>query len=180
MGFLRRLLGTPKDQTEDISGYGSLLLPPSAEAGALLSAMTREEKSNFLSILRHLQEWHESVAEQAPLCFHPEARASYWGTALAKVADHYRETGINDKALFFMSAAWNTSKYPVFAYNAAILSSESGDHKHARALLETYLAEYQQVPKNTSLMLVNPNMTIEELEEMATSARERLTCYVTG
>lgn len=144
------------------------------EGGALLAAMTEEKKYNLTDLLRHLQEWHESVTKTAPLSFHPEARARLWGAALAKIADHYHDIGRNDKALFFMSAAWNLSKYPIFAYNVALLSAEAGDLKHAQTLLETYLAEYRNVLTSPSLRLVNPDITIGELDDLAKSARARL------
>jgi hypothetical protein len=167
--------GLANKPTEDRTDNGTLFTPPSAEAGALLEAMTEEEKYNFTDLLRNLQEWHESVMEKGSLSFHPEARARLWGIALAKIADHYHEIGLNDKALFFMSTAWNLSRYPVFAFNVAVLSTEAGDLKNARTLLETYLAEYRNILTSPSLMLMNPNITLDELEDLAKSARARLT-----
>jgi hypothetical protein len=173
MSLLGKLFGGAKNPKEDRSDYGTLLVPPSAEAGALLAAMTEEEKTNFIDLLRHLQEWHESVVK-GPLSFHPETRACLWGTALAKIADHYHEIDRNDKALFFMSAAWNLSKYPVFAFNVAVLSMAVGDLKHAQTLLETFLAKYQSVLTTPTLRLVNPDITAGQLEDYAKSARARL------
>lgn len=174
MGLFSKSFGAAKNPKDDREDYGTLFMPPSSEAGALLAVMTEEEKSNFTDLLRHLQEWHESIAEKGPLSFHPEARACLWGVALAKIADHYRGIGRNDKALFFMSAAWNLSKYPVFAYNVAVLSMEAGDLKHAQTLIEIYLAEYRNVLTSTSLRLMNPDITVGELEDLAISARARL------
>jgi hypothetical protein len=174
MGLFSKLFGAAKSPKDDRDDYGTLFMPPSAEAGALLAVMTEEEKSNFTDLLRHLQEWYESVAEKGPISFHPEARAGLWGIALAKIAEHYRDIGRNDKALFFTSAAWNLSKYPIFAYNVAVLSTEAGDLKHAQTLLEIYLAEYGNVLTSPSLRLMNPEITAEELEDLAKSARARL------
>jgi hypothetical protein len=174
MDLFSKLFGAAKNPKDGRDDYGTLFMPPSSEAGALLTVMTEEDKSNFADLLRHLQEWHESVAEKSPLSFHPEARACLWGVALAKIADHYREIGRNDKAIFFMSAAWNLSKYPIFAYNLAVLSTEAGDLKHAQPLLEVYLAEYRNVLTSPSLRLMEPDITAEELEDLAKSARARL------
>jgi hypothetical protein len=102
--------------------YGDASVPPSAEAGSILSLMTKEEKFNFTNLLRNLQEEFESAGEKGPLKFHAEVRAALWGLAFAKIADHYRGLGQDEKTMFFMSAAWHTSKYPVFAFNIAILS----------------------------------------------------------
>jgi hypothetical protein len=176
MGLLNKLFGTGKNAKDDGTrdDYGTLSKPPSAEAGAILAAMTEEEKFNFNDLLQHLQEWHESVAEKGPISFHPEVRASLWGAALSKIADHFREVGQNHKALFFMSAAWNISKYPIFAYNMALLSIGAADERHAKTLLETYLAEYRKVLTNPALMFVNPEITEDDLEDIAKSARARL------
>ena len=171
MGLLAKLFGASKGAQKDRGDYGTLAMPPSAEAGALLAAMTDEERLNFADLLRHLQEWHESVAETDQLSFHPEARALLWGAGLAKIADHYREVGRNDEALFFTSAAWKLSRYPVFAFNLAVMSFEAGDVKGARTLFQTYLAEYRNVLTSPSMRLINPNITAEELETLARSAR---------
>jgi hypothetical protein len=171
MGLLNKSFGTGHSAKDNLDDYGTLSKPPSAEAGAILAAMTKEEKFNFSDLLRHLQEWHESVAEKSPISFHPEARASLWGAALSKIADHYRDIGQNDKALFFMSAAWNISRYPIFAYNMASWSIEAADERHAKTLLETYLAEYRKVLTTPALRLVNPEITEDELEDLAKSAR---------
>jgi hypothetical protein len=156
--------------------YGTVFLQPSDEAKTVLSSMTQEERVNFNDLLRRLQEWHESGAATRPLHFHPEARASLWGAALAKIADHYREIERNERAFFFMMAAWNLSKYPIFAYNAALLSLsvDAEDVFRARTLLQAYLAEYQKVLTSPNLKLVSPEMTERELEDIAKSARVRL------
>ena len=160
-----------KERTGDWDDYGTLSKPPSDEANAFLSSMTGEEKLNFHSLLGLLQ---ESVP--AGMILHPEARASLWGAALAKIADHYRATGRNDRALLFMETAWSLSKYPVFAFNAALLSLSvnPADVTHARTLLQTYLAEYQNVLAKPVLMLVNPEFTATQLEDVAMFAREEL------
>ncbi|MFI5109175.1 MAG: hypothetical protein ACHP78_10050 [Terriglobales bacterium] len=165
----------PNETTGYRGDYGTLSIPPSDEAKTILSSMTEEEKLNFNDLLGRLQGWHESVAETHPLHFHPAARASLWGAALAKLADHYREVGENDRALF-MTAAWTLSQYPIFAFNTALLllSVDAGDVIHAGALLQTYLAEYRKVLTSPVLRLVNPEMTEEELEDIAKSARARL------
>jgi hypothetical protein len=96
-----------------VSDYGTLSVPPSDVASTILSAMTQEEKANFNDLLGHLQAWSESACGTPGLLLHPQARASLWGAALAKMADHFRETGRNDRALFFVGAAWNISKHPL-------------------------------------------------------------------
>lgn len=155
-------------------GYGPLSMPPSSEAAAILAAMTEEEKVNFSELLRHLQEWLESSAEKQSVKFHPEARAVFWGTAFAKIADHYRDINRNEKALFFTNIAWNLSRYPVFAYNKALFLIAAGDFRSAKTLLETYLAEYRKVLTNPLLTVVNPEMTEEKLEKLAGSARAKI------
>jgi hypothetical protein len=159
---------------ENRNDYGTLSMPPSAEAEAILTAMTEEEKFNFNNLLQHLQNWHKSVGGIGQLNFHPEVRASLWGTALAKISDHYQDIGQNDRALFFMNAAWNISRYPIFAYKMALLSIEVGNVKHAKKLLKTYLSEYQNVLTSATLMFVNPEITKDELENLAKSARSKL------
>jgi hypothetical protein len=136
--------------------------------------MMAEEKLNFTSLLQNLQEWHESAEKKGPIRFHADARASLWGAALAKIADHYRGVGRNEKTMFFMSAAWHISKYPIFAYNMALLSMAEGDDEHAKILLETYLAECKKVMKTPVLRLVNPEIREEKLEKLAESARAKL------
>ena len=66
------------------------------------------------------------------------------------------------------------SGYPVFAFNLAVMSSEAGDVNGARILFQTYLAEYRNVLTSPTMRLVNPNVTAEELETLARSARARL------
>lgn len=163
-----------RNQQDDRSDYGSLLMPPSAEAGAIQAAMTDEEKANFIDLLRHLQEWYDSGSEEGPVSFHPEARALLWGTALAKIADHYHSTNRPDKALFFCSTAYNLSQHPFFAYNVAMLSVAAGDLKRAQTLLETFLAHHQDMLTSPRMRLVSPDITAEELEDMAKSARAKL------
>lgn len=166
--------GATKNPKEDRSDYGSLFIPPSAEAGALQAALTEEEKTNFIDLLRHLQEWYDSSSEEGPVSFHPQARTLLWGAALAKIGDHYRSIGRNDKALFFVSTAYSLSQHPFFAYNVAILSAEAGDLKRAQTLLETFLAQHQNMLTSPLLKLVNPDITTGELEDMAKSARATL------
>jgi hypothetical protein len=164
----------------DRSDYGALSKPPSDLASTVVSAMTDEERHNFFNLLDRLQSWHESLNEKSRLTFHPEARAAFWGVALAKIADHFREVGQNPRALFFMGAAWNISKYPVFAFNAALLCLGAGDHDRARHLFNAFLAEYQNVLSNDSMMLANPGITADRLESIASSVRDRLaTIYPT-
>jgi hypothetical protein len=155
-------------------GYGSLLVPPSTEAATVLASMTEEESLNFKDLLERLQEWHESAVGKGSLNFHPEARASLWGTALAKIADHYREIGRNERALFFANAAWTLSRYPVFAFNVGILAMAAGDTSRGKNCLQTYLDEYPKVLTTPSLRLVAPEVTEEELERLAKIARSKL------
>jgi len=174
----------PKDNWND---DGTLYLPPSDEAKTILSLMTEEERLNFNDLLGRLQAWHESVAGtdanrrqgMRRSLLPPEIRAPLWGTALAKIADHYRDIGRLDKALFFSESAWNVSKYPVFAYNAALLAHDIGDNLHARTLLLTYLAEYRNAMANPLFALVNPEAAPDELEQVANSARAKLADLMT-
>jgi hypothetical protein len=136
--------------------------------------MTEEESLNFKDLLQRLQGWHESVAGSGPMSFHPEARAALWGAALGKIADHYRETNRNDRALFFTWAAWHLSRYPVFAFNAGVLAMAAGDTASAEEFLRTYLAEYSKVLVTPVLRLVDPEVTKEELERLAAMARSKL------
>ncbi|MGA2966439.1 MAG: hypothetical protein ABSD64_09515 [Terriglobales bacterium] len=90
------------------------------------------------------------------------------------MADHFRETGQNDRALFFVGAAWDISRHPIFAFNAAMLSFNAGDIMRAKSLLQDYLAAYQGVLKSPALMLAYPEISSEDLEALAVSARSRL------
>jgi len=94
--------------------------------------------------------------------------------ALAKIADHYRETGENDRALFFTNAAWILSTYPVFALNAGMLSIEAGDTDRGKQFLNTYLATYPTILSSPTFMLVDPEITSDELERLAETARDKL------
>lgn len=156
------------------NGYGTLLVPPSDKAEQLLSFMSDDEKYNFNDLLKRLQDWHESAASRRALTFHPEARAVLWGVALAKIADHYREIRRTQRALLFAEAAWDISRYPVFAYNSAGLYADLGDLSQAKRMLQVFLAEYRSILGSPSFMLGNSSITINELEEMASSARTRL------
>lgn len=167
----------PKEYRGD---YGNLFAPPSAEAANILKSMTEEEALNFKDLLGRLQTWHESMAEKGPLSFHPEARASLWGAALGKIADHYRDNGRNDRALFFTNAAWNLCKHPVFAFNAGMLAIQAGDVVNGRDLLQSYLTEYQKGLRSDTLRLVNPEITAEELERLAKAARSKLAILGSG
>ena len=149
-------------------------MAPSREAEAIASSMTQIEQVNFRDLLRRLQEWHESEAQKGPLRFHPDARARLWGVALPKIADHYREIEQNDRALFFTNAAWILSKYPVFAFNAGILSIEVGDTDRGRQFLKTYLDEYSNILTTRIFELVAPEVTPDELERLAETARYKL------
>lgn len=158
----------------DVSDYGTLSIPPSDEASTFLLAMTDEERANFEDLLERLQKWHETAAETPGMLFHPEARACLWGTALAKIADHFREVKKNRRALFFVGAAWNISKYPVFAFNAALLSFNEGDIRRARNLLQSYLDHYDGILSSETMKLIDPTVTQQQLEILANSARSRL------
>lgn len=158
----------------DTSDYGILSKPPSDLASTILSGMTEEEKSNFQDLLGRLEGWLESGSDRPGLLFHPEARAALWGAALAKLADHFHEVSQNQRALFFMGAAWNISEYPVFAFNAALLCLSCSDPPRARSLFGAYLSGYKNVMGNDSMRLIDPTITAEKLEAIASTARNRL------
>jgi hypothetical protein len=158
----------------DISDYGILTVAPSDEAKALQRTMSEEEKVNLEGLLAHLQVQQDAAASTPGLLLHPDARASLWGAALANIADHYREMGDNERALFFVGAAWNISHHPIFAYNTALLSLNVGDVVRAKNLLQVYIGQYRNVLKNPTLMLAFPGVTSDELERLATSAESRL------
>ncbi len=168
----RKKENVPQDFRGD---YGPAKLAPSADAKSILTSMTEEERSNFDDALAHLQKWYDSTAgDKGPVSFHPEGRAVLWGTALAKIADHFHQIGRDDRALFFTDSAWKLSKYPVFAFNAGILSMALGDHVKAKRLLVAYLNEYQKVLATSSFQLIDSKITTNELERMAQNARTRL------
>src|SRR5215831_8634219 len=82
MGLFKDPFGARKDVTESIDEYGPLSMPPSAEAGAILAAMSEEEKVNFSELLQHLQEELESHAKKdQSVKVHFEARTAFWGIA---------------------------------------------------------------------------------------------------
>jgi TolA-binding protein len=179
MGLFKDPFGARENVTESIDEYGPLSMPPSAEAGAILAAMSEEEKANFSELLRRLQEELESHANKdKSVKVHFEGRAAFWGIAFGKIADHYRDIGRDDKAMFFSSTAWNVSKFPVFVFNMALLAFLAEDYEHARTLFQTYLSEYRTVltsPKWNTLNLVGTEWTEEELEKLAESARAKIT-----
>jgi hypothetical protein len=154
----------------NVSDYGTLSVPPSDEASTILLAMTDEERRNFNDLLDQLQKWHERAARTPGLLLHPEARACLWGAALAQIADYFRGIEQNRRALFFAGAAWNISKYPVFAFNTALLSFNEGDIRRAGNLLQKYLDCYKDIPKSATMRLVDPTITIEQLEALAETA----------
>ena len=167
---------TDKDgnQYVDISDYGTLSRPPSDEANEILSKMSQEEQLKFTDLLRGFQTLLDSKAGTPGMLFHPDIRAAVWGVALAKIADGARSMGRLLRALFFMQAAWNLSRYPVFAFHAALLACDAGDNRCASLLLQGYLAGYREVPTSPALMLVYPRTSAGELESMACSARAKL------
>jgi hypothetical protein len=156
--------------------YGPLSMPPSAEAAAIFEVMTPDEKANFRELLRRLEEWMNEggLNENGPVQFHREARAAFWAAAFGKIADHYRESGNDEKSLFFTSMGWMLSKYPVFAYNMAWFSIETGDLARAKSLFKAYLNGYFQILTDPVLKLISPEMTKESLEKMAESARTNI------
>jgi len=171
LNFFSKFFKDPKQYRGD---YGDLFVPPSKEAEAIIRSMNREEQANFKDLLGRLQQWHESAVDNASLKFHPEARALLWGAALAKIADHYLEMEQYDRGLFFANAAWILSKYPVFAFNAGILSIEIGDTDRGRRFLRTYLDEYSNILTTRIFELVAPEVTSDELERLAETARYKL------
>ena len=175
VGLLLWLWSKPQPDPKEYRGdYGNLFKAPSHEAEAILTLMTLQERLNLKELLDLLQQSLESAVEKGPLSFHPDARAAHWGTALAKIGDHYYNTGRTERALFFARAAWHLSKYPVFAFNAGILSIEMGDVADGRSLLEAYLDGYPEVLTSPALRLVNPEVTTDELESLAERAKARL------
>jgi hypothetical protein len=182
-------LPTPKavDPKEYKGDYGTLFMPPSPDATSILPLMTEEERINFNGLLKHMQETSESISETRPLHFDPNSRTALWGVALGKMADHYFEVGRTDpgypnrldrphadRALVFMTAAWKLSKYPVFAFNAGILSANLGDVAAAQTWLQTYLSEYHHAEISPLLKSSETNISPDELEELAIAARKRL------
>jgi len=137
--------------------------------------MTDMEKSWFTDLLERAQKWHECAAGQTGLIFHPEARTAMWAVALSKIADGYHQSNNCEKALFFANAAWRLSKYPVFAFNAAVLHMALDQGDAARPLLYSYLAEYKNIHSNSVWEFIDPAITSEQLDKLADSARVRLT-----
>jgi len=164
----------------DTSDYGPVSMSPSKEAEVILELMSTDERSNFNDILARLQDWREKSAGQSGIIFHPEARGCLWGLALAKLAEHYMEKHLTERALFFMGAAWTISKYPVFANNAALLSISVGDNVRAKNLLQGFLSNYKAVPETQTFRLIEHQITLDELEAIAISARARLAAIESG
>jgi hypothetical protein len=158
---------------QDISDYGTVDVPPSDHAMRILSAMTAEEKLNLHDVLKQLQVRMETITKTPGILLHPDKRAGLWGKAIANISDHYYQIGNQQRALFFMEAAWNLSKHPLFAVHAGLLKSRAGDLAQAKGLLENYLAEYRNV-RSVVLNSVYPFIKEEELESVAQSAREAL------
>ena len=106
----------------DVSDYGTVSMPPSDEAAATLLSLTEGEKLELNEVFNALQSRQDSIWGASGTLLHPKARSALWGSAFAKISDYYHARGRNDRAFFFMQAAWNISKYPVFAFNTALLS----------------------------------------------------------
>jgi hypothetical protein len=159
----------------DVSDYGPASMAPSKEAELIQNLMSTDDKMAFDDLLSRQQKWLEEAAGTPRIGFHPEARACMWGLALAKIADAYREAGQTEKASFYMNAAWSVSNYPLFANNAALLSIALGDTARAENLLKSFLNEYHSTLTNQVFKaIIGGEMTLDELEQIAASARKRL------
>jgi hypothetical protein len=176
MELFRKLFGSTKPPVDRgyRGDYGNLLLPPSAEAATILWSLNEEEQVNFKGLLNCAQESYESAGQQGPVEFHPDARASLWGAALSKLADHYLENDQIGRAFFFSLSAWSISANPVFAYNSGILAIALGDVVKGKNLLQIYLDSYHSILTNTTLMIATPDFTANDFEQLATKARRRL------
>jgi hypothetical protein len=176
MELFRKFLGSAKLSVDKHyrGDYGDLLLPPSAEAATILWSLNKEELLNFKGLLNCAQESYERAGQQGPVKFHPDARASLWGAALSKLADHYLDIDLTDRAFFFSMSAWSISTNPIFAYNSGILAIALGEGVKGRNLLQIYLDSYKSVITNPTLMLATPDFTADEFERLATDARKRL------
>jgi hypothetical protein len=161
--FEEKIMHRHNDSSQDANGeesqddFGPAFMPPFEEAKTILASMTSEEKAKVYDLLQEISMWFEG--------------AVLWGIALAKLADVCNETGRNDKAAFFMKFAWALSKYPIFAWNAAVLSLETEDLSDVRALLQAYLDEYPRVLFSPTFARINPELTLDKLEHFANSAR---------
>ena len=168
---------TPKDKMIskddglywDVSDFGTADVPPSHHALTILAAMTTDEKLNLHDVLKDLQRRMETISKTPGLLLHPEVRSGLWGKAIAKVSDHYYEVGNYDRALFLMEAAWNLSKYPLFAVHTALLKAQAGHLAQAKGLLENYLAEYRNV-RSATMNSVYPFISESQLESVTRSA----------
>jgi hypothetical protein len=138
MELFRKLFGSAKASVDkDYRGdYGNLLLPPSAKAVTILRSLNEEERVNFKGLLNCAQEWYESAGRQGPISFHPDARASLWGAALSKLADHYLENDQTGRAFFFSLSAWSISTNSVHAYNSGIVAIALGNVVEGKSLLQ--------------------------------------------
>ena len=151
--------------------YGDALMLPSSHAQSVLDRMTTEERFNLTDLLKRLQGWYGTDSEGREVRFHPEMRGVLWGMALAKLADHFRGAGNNKRALFFMESAWNVCRYPVFAWNAALLAIELQESTILERFLHSYLAEYPTALSNQLFTLIDPELSREKLDDYAASAR---------
>jgi hypothetical protein len=174
MELFRKLLGSANPSVDYRGDYGDLLLPPSTEAAKILWSLNDEERANFKGLLNCAQESCESAGQKGPISFHPGARASFWGAALSKLADHYLENGQTGRAFFLSLSAWSISTNPVFAYNSGILAIALGNVVEGKSLLQIYLDRYQSVLTNTTLMIATPHFTADDFGQLATKARKRL------
>jgi hypothetical protein len=164
----------------DTSDYGPAMMPPSHEAKMLLGRLTEKDRGGLLELLELLQADLEQGSNNAGVNLHPEARACLWGLSLAKLGDVYGEANSAEKASFFMTAAWNISRYPIFANNAALLAIANGETQRAKGLLEDYLSSYKSALANQMFTLIDPNQSAEELERLARSAELRLAAINAG
>ncbi len=60
------------------------------------------------------------------------------------------------------------------ALNPGMLSIEAGDTDRGKQFLNTYLATYPTILSSPTFMLVDPEITSDELERLAETARDKL------
>jgi hypothetical protein len=163
----------------DVSDYGTLSMPPSDDAAGILWFLTEKERTDFDDILRRRQARVDRAIGAAESFLHPEARACFWGSALAEIAASYDALGDKVRALFFMDAAWDISRYPVFAFRTALLylSVDPKNPIRARTLFQSYLDGYRDVLSRPTQVLINPQITEAELEGLARAARKGINSF---
>ncbi len=165
----------------DNSDYGPADMPPSPDAQSIRDQMTTTDKSTFDEFLARFQWEQQKKHGDRGMALHPEARACVWGLSFFKIADVHRAAQDSQGALYYTLAAWETSRYPIYANNAALLCIAAGDNSRAKELLLAFVDQYKASLRNSVFkMVMGDGIPPQVLENVAVSARKRISAIDEG